>query len=116
MAVEEVTDEQRQRAKAINFGIIYGQSSYGLAKALDIRRFSYVAYVGIRQHTSAYVSIRQHTSAYVSKPAKAPGHQAFLLYSIRQHTSAYVSIRQHTSAYVRKPAKALDMRRSSYIQ
>jgi hypothetical protein len=41
-----------------------------------------VAYVSIRQHTSAYVSIRQHMSAYVS---------------IRQHTSAYVSIRQERS-------------------
>jgi hypothetical protein len=25
----------------------------------------YIAYVSIRQHTSAYVSIRQHTSAYL---------------------------------------------------
>ena len=45
-----------------------------------------IAYVSIRQHTSAYVRIRPHTSAYVR---------------IRPHTSAYVSIRQHTSACVR---------------
>ena len=34
--VEDVTKEMRYRAKAVNFGIIYGQSKYGLAKALGI--------------------------------------------------------------------------------
>ena len=34
--IEEVTKEMRYRAKAVNFGIVYGQSKYGLAKALKI--------------------------------------------------------------------------------
>ncbi len=34
--VEQVTKEMRYNSKAVNFGIIYGQSKYGLAKALGI--------------------------------------------------------------------------------
>ena len=33
---EEVSDEMRQRAKAVNFGIVYGQSAYGLSKSIGI--------------------------------------------------------------------------------
>jgi DNA polymerase-1 len=34
--VEEVTKEMRYKSKAVNFGIIYGQSKYGLAKSIGI--------------------------------------------------------------------------------
>lgn len=34
--LEEVTHQQRQQAKAINFGIIYGQQAYGLSQELGI--------------------------------------------------------------------------------
>jgi DNA polymerase-1 len=34
--LDQVTKEMRYRAKAVNFGIIYGQTAYGLSKALKI--------------------------------------------------------------------------------
>ncbi len=64
---------------------------------LERRLLQVIAYVRIRQHTSAYLSIPQHTSAHV----RIPQHTSAYV-SIR-HTSAYLSIPQHTSAYLSTP-------------
>ncbi len=43
--LEEVNRDQRRSAKAINFGIIYGQSAFGLANALDIPKSDAQAFI-----------------------------------------------------------------------
>lgn len=45
VAVEEVGSNDRSKAKAVNFGLMYGQSSFGLAAALKISRKEAKAYI-----------------------------------------------------------------------
>ncbi len=47
VALEDVTADQRRSAKAINFGLMYGMSAFGLAKQLGIARGEAQAYVDL---------------------------------------------------------------------
>ena len=47
VALDDVSTEQRRRAKAVNFGLIYGMSAFGLARQLDISRSEAQQYVDL---------------------------------------------------------------------
>ena len=55
--IEKVTDEERMRAKAVNFGIVYGISDYGLGEQIGITRKEAKEY--IEQYLQKYRGIKQ---------------------------------------------------------
>jgi len=63
-ASDHVTNEQRHQAKAINFGIIYGQGAFGLAKELKIDRKTAASFI------EAYYKRYPHVFSYVEKCIK----------------------------------------------
>ena len=67
--IEEVTPELRSRAKAVNFGIVYGQQAFGLSQSLDIpfgeardmiERY-FEAYPGVRAYLDEVVAQAKET-------------------------------------------------------
>ncbi len=67
---EEVTDLQRRNAKAVNFGIVYGISSFGLSQDLSISRKEADAY--IKQYFATYPKVKEYLDNLV-KEAKEKG-------------------------------------------
>ena len=72
MARDAVTKDQRRAAKAINFGLIYGMSAFGLAKQLGISRSEAAEYVNLYFErypgVKAYMEstrVRAHELGYV---------------------------------------------------
>jgi DNA polymerase-1 len=69
--VKDMPSEVRRRAKAINFGIIYGISAFGLANQLGISREESGAY--IRKYFERFPGIRDYMDA-TKKAARADGY------------------------------------------
>ncbi len=61
--LEEVTKEMRSRAKAVNFGIVYGQSKYGLASSLGISPFE--AQEFIERYFATYPDVKNYMDSAV---------------------------------------------------
>ena len=61
---EEVTDLQRRNAKAVNFGIVYGISSFGLSQDLSISRKEAAEY--IEQYFATYPKVKEYLDKLVS--------------------------------------------------
>ena len=72
VALDQVSSEQRRFAKVINFGLIYGMSSYGLAKNLGIDNQAAAAYIdryfqrypGVKRYMDDTVALA-HAQGYV---------------------------------------------------
>lgn len=69
--MEEVTKEQRSNAKAVNFGIVYGISDFGLAEQLGISRKLAKQY--IEEYLDQYAGIKQYMEQIIEK-AKENGY------------------------------------------
>ncbi len=68
---EEVTDLQRRNAKAVNFGIVYGISSFGLSQDLSISRKEAAEY--IEQYFATYPKVKEFLDKLVAD-AKEQGY------------------------------------------
>jgi DNA polymerase-1 len=68
VSIDEVTADQRRNAKAINFGLIYGMSAFGLAKQLGIGRNEAQSYV--EMYFARYPGVKQYMESTRQLAAK----------------------------------------------
>ncbi|NLC77076.1 MAG: DNA polymerase I [Clostridia bacterium] len=76
VAIEEVTPEMRRQAKAVNFGIVYGISDYGLSRDLGISRKEAGKYIDL--YFSRYPGVKNYIDRVILE-AKEKGYVATLL-------------------------------------
>lgn len=78
--MDEVTSLQRSRAKAVNFGIIYGQSDYGLSRELKISRKEAKSYID--NYFKRYRGVKDYLDSAILD-AKDKGYVTTLMNRIR---------------------------------
>jgi DNA polymerase-1 len=91
VALEDVTPQMRRDAKAVNFGIIYGISAFGLSEDLSISRKEAEHY--IEKYFETYPSIQEYLKGLVQS-AKETGNSVTMFGRIRPlvelHSSNYM--------------------------
>lgn len=73
---EEVTREMRSKAKAVNFGIIYGQSDFGLAKSIKVGRREARSYID--SYFARYAGVKTYIDRVI-REAREKGYVTTLL-------------------------------------
>lgn len=66
--LDQVTEEQRSAAKAINFGIVYGISSFGLAKGTGLSQHEAQAFID--EYFQRYPAVKQYMDETIARAKK----------------------------------------------
>jgi len=82
LPIEAVTSDQRDRAKAVNFGIVYGQTPYGLAQQLGISPDEASDFID--RYFQRYQGVQRYIERCLSE-ARDTGFTRTLFGRIRQH-------------------------------
>lgn len=98
--VEEVTPQLRSRAKAVNFGIVYGQQAFGLASSLKIGRAE--AQEMIDRYFEAYPGVRAFLDDAVRR-AHELGY-AVTLYGRKRHIKEFAQKNRQLVAFGERTA------------
>ncbi|MFO1443994.1 DNA polymerase I [Bacillus sp. Bva_UNVM-123] len=80
VAADDVTSNMRRQAKAVNFGIVYGISDYGLSQSLGITRKEAAKF--IERYLESYPGVKQYMDDIVME-AKQTGYVSTLLHRRR---------------------------------
>lgn len=68
VALEDVTSSQRRAAKAVNFGLVYGQTDFGLAKSLGITKAEAASYIDA--YFKRYPGVKEYMERIVAQAKK----------------------------------------------
>lgn len=76
VSMDEIVGEMRTRAKAVNFGIVYGISDFGLAKQLNVTRGEAAGY--IKSYFERYTGVKKYMEDIVAQ-AREQGYVSTLM-------------------------------------
>ncbi|NLK68935.1 MAG: DNA polymerase I [Clostridiaceae bacterium] len=96
----DVTPELRRRAKAVNFGIVYGISDFGLAKDLDITRKE------AKQYIDGYLTKYPKVKVYMDEIVRIGKEQGYVetLFHRRRHLPELASKNFHQRSFGQRAA------------